>query len=286
MALFTRKDGRAGDAPITTLATSPDTVQDTTTGYKLTESDLTSLSGMLSTSYDQAFVALHASRQRQSSKRLQGKQVVFTFSCGDPTGVEQQIIKSFFTYDRPIQYVDSQRDIQDCELYVTAIDDSFYSGADSVQVTATMVDSDVMDKSSVEIKKGTVAAAGSGTLSASYTNDAPTAATIMVELGANTPMSWSGVSFTITATTADSKLGTGKIVAVVGNVTSSGIRFDSLDEFTYGYGTISNVGDAKYFSIPAGLTADVSVTVNNTAAHDISVKLIAVAQAPKGQYAF
>lgn len=286
MAIFTREDRREGDAALVALVTAPDAVPGNIQGYRLIDSDLTSLSGMLSTSYEQNMVALSAGKQRQASKRLQGKQVIFTFSSGDASGVEQQIIKQFFTYNRPISYIDTERDIDSVLLYVTSIDDSYYSSSDSIQITATMVDSDMMSKNVTEITKKDVAAGETSTLTANYKNAAPTDCQIRVELGASKLVSWEGTTFTLTAKTEGSLAGSGTITAVVGKVTSSGIRFSSLDEFEYGYGTITNLQTTKFFSIPAGGTTALTLTVKAPADSAVSAKLIAVAQAPKGELAF
>lgn len=280
MALFTRKDGRAGDAAITTLATPPDTVADG--GYTLASSDLTTISGLFSTTYDQKLTTIHAGRSRQGSKLLKSKQVVFTFSCGDSSGLEQQIIKQFFTYDRPIAYVDSQRGVETTELYVTSIDDSFFSGADSIQVTATMIDSDVMSSVSKTLVEESIAANTAFTSTAvQYKNDNAVEATILVELGAGKVADWNGTTFSIKSE-SNNVQSSGLIAASVGKVKSSGIRFDSLDEFVYGSGTITNPSNAQFFSVQPGATATITVTATPTVA--AKLKVAAATIAPKGQY--
>lgn len=280
MALFTRKDGRAGDAAITTLATPPDTAA--AAGYTLASSDLTSMSGLFSTTYDQKLTTLHAGRSRQGSKLLKSKQVVFTFSCGDSSGLEQQIIKQFFTYDRPIAYVDLQRGVTETELYVTAIDDAFFSGADSIQITATMIDSDIMSSVSKTLVEENLAANTAFTSTAiQYKNENSVEATILVELGAGKVADWTGTTFTIKSESSNVQ-SSGLIAASVGKVKSSGIRFDSLDEFVYGSGTIANPSNAQFFSVQPGATATITVSATPTVA--AKLKVTAATIAPKGQY--
>ena len=280
MAIFTRKDGRAGDAAITTLATPPDTAG--AGGYALASSDLTSISGLFSTTYDQKLTTIHAGRSRQGSKLLKSKQVVFTLSCGDPTGLEQQIIKQFFTYDRPIAYVDRQRGITSTELYVTAIDDGYFSGADSIQITATMIDSDLMSSVSKTLVEEDLAASTSFTSAAvQYKNENAVEATVVVELGAGKVADWTGTTFTIKSESS-SVQSAGLIAASVGKVKASGIRFDSLDEFVYGSGTITNPSNAQFFSVQPGATATITVSVTPTVA--AKLKVTAATIAPKGQY--
>lgn len=280
MALFTRKDGRAGDAAITTLATPPDAAG--AGGYTLQSSDLTSLSGLFSTTYDQKLTMIHAGRSRQGSKLLKSKQVVFTFSCGDSSGLEQQIIKAFFTYDRPIAYVDSQRGITTTELYVTSIDDAFFSGADSIQVTATMIDSDLMSSVSKTLVEEDLAASTAFTSTAvEYKNENSVEATILMELGAGKVADWTGTTFSIKSESSDLQ-SAGLIAASVGKIKSSGIRFDSLDEFVYGAGTITNTSSAQFFSIQPGATATITVTATPTVAAKLKVNAATIA--PRGQY--
>lgn len=280
MALFTRKDGRAGDAAITTLATPPDAAG--ANGYTLQSSDLTTISGLFSTTYDQKLTTIHAGRSRQGSKLLKSKQVVFTFSCGDSSGLEQQIIKQFFTYDRPIAYVDLQRGVTETDLYVTAIDDAFFSGADSIQITATMIDSDIMNSVSKTIIDEDLAADTAFTSTAvEYKNANAVEATILVELGAGKVADWTGTTFSIKSE-SDNVQSSGLIAASVGKVKSSGIRFDSLDEFVYGSGTIANPSNAQFFSVQPGATAAITVSATPTVA--AKLKVTAATIAPKGQY--
>ena len=280
MALFTRKDGRAGDATITTLATPPDTA--VADGYTLQSSDLTSVSGLFSTTYDQKLTTIHAGRSRQGSKLLKSKQVVFTFSCGDSSGLEQQIIKQFFTYDRPIAYVDGQRGVATTELYVTSIDDAFFSGADSIQVTATMIDSDLMSSVSKTLIEHDLAASMPFTSTAvQYKNENAVEATVLVELGAGKVADWTGTTFSIKSTSANVQ-SAGMIAATVGKIKASGVRFDSLDEFVYGSGTITNPSNAQFFSVQPGATATITVSVTPTVA--AKLKVVARTIAPLGQY--
>lgn len=280
MALFTRKDGRAGDAVITTLATPPDAAG--AGGYTLQSSDLTTISGLFSTTYDQKLTTIHAGRSRQGSKLLKSKQVVFTFSCGDSSGLEQQIIKQFFTYDRPIAYVDSQRGVTTTELYVTSIDDSFFSGADSIQVTATMIDSDIMSSVSKTLVEEDLAANTAFTSTAvQYTNSNAVEATVLIELGAGKVADWTGTTFSIKSDSSSIQ-STGLITATVGKVKSSGIRFDSLDEFVYGSGMIGNPSNAQFFSVQPGAAATITVSATPTVA--AKLKVTAATIAPKGQY--
>lgn len=280
MALFTRKDGRAGDAAITTLATPPDAAG--AGGYTLQSSDLTSLSGLFSTTYDQKLTMIHAGRSRQGSKLLKSKQVVFTFSCGDSSGVEQQIIKAFFTYDRPIAYVDMQRGVAETELYVTSIDDAFFSGADSIQVTATMIDSDIMSSVSKTLIEEDLAASTAFTsIAVQYTNDNAVEATVLIELGAGKVADWTGTTFSVKSESSDVQ-SAGLVAASVGKIKSSGIRFDSLDEFVYGSGTITNTSNAQFFSVQPGATATITVTATPTVA--AKLKVTAATIAPRGQY--
>lgn len=144
MAIFMRLDRRAGDSPIERLLTSPDSNGQENSGNQivLTDSDVTSVDGALSSSQEQNYAALSFGRTQLVKTGASPRQVVFTFSCGDVSGLEQDAIKRFFTWDRPIQVTDSQRNLI-ISIYIVSIDDSFFSGNDQIQITAQTVYNDI-----------------------------------------------------------------------------------------------------------------------------------------------
>lgn len=104
-----------------------------TTVLRLT--DLTSVKGGLSMQADLVSVPLYGDQRKTISTRPQAREIVFTFSSADSSGIEQNAIRDFFSTSRAIEYADSERGLEET-LCVQAIDDSFFDGSsNSIQIT-------------------------------------------------------------------------------------------------------------------------------------------------------
>ena len=102
--------------------------------------DLTGVKGGLSMQADLVSVPLYGEQRKTISSRPQAREVVFTFSSADSSGIEQNAIRDFFSTSRAIEYQDSERGLEET-LWVQAIDDSFFEGnGNSVQITCACMD--------------------------------------------------------------------------------------------------------------------------------------------------
>ena len=109
MAIFTRLGRKPGDSTMASLATMGQAGGDVT----LDRSDIVQVSGALSSSSELSFVSLADGSSKMVSRAPQARQLVITFACGDWSGVDQERIRSFFQWDRPIHYSDSERLIEE-----------------------------------------------------------------------------------------------------------------------------------------------------------------------------
>lgn len=109
-----------------------------TTVLQLT--DLTSVKGGLSMQADLVSVPLYGEQRKTISSRPQAREIVFTFSSADSSGIEQNAIRDFFSTTRAIEYTDTERGLEE-KLWVQAIDDAFFEGnGNSIQITCACSD--------------------------------------------------------------------------------------------------------------------------------------------------
>lgn len=167
-----------------------------TTVLKLT--DVTSVKGALSMQADLVSVPLYGEQRKTISSRPQARELVLTFSSADSSGIEQNAIRDFFSTARAIEYVDSERGLEET-LWVQAIDDSFFEGkGNSLQVTCSCSDDTRLTRQRKLLTSGKLTASTTR-IQADAVNDFPAGVPAVCELTLSSPTGAAGgVSSTAT----------------------------------------------------------------------------------------
>lgn len=139
-----------------------------TTVLKLT--DLTSVKGGLSMQADLVSVPLYGDQRKTISSRPQARELVLTFSSADSSGIEQNAIRDFFSTTRAIEYTDSERGLEET-LWVQAIDDAFFDGGNSLQITCTCRDDTRLTRTRQTLKAGKLTADAEQKIAVHFTNE-------------------------------------------------------------------------------------------------------------------
>lgn len=263
MAIFTRLGRIPGDSTMTSLATMGQAGSD----VALERSDIVQVSGALSYSSELSFVSLADGSSRMVSRSPQARQLVITFACGDYTGMDQEKIRSFFQWDRPIHYSDSERRIEE-DLVVISVDDRVFQGADSIQITCQTAFPATQDSKTISLGSGT---GTSISLTKQTPGTLPVEGEVVVTLMKSSSSPWTG-------TVRITKGGSGFSVALEGQAFEE--RLSSISEILYGAGHI--VLDASsptsFWSVAPSEKASVSITATGLPANTAwSVDLVATA---------
>lgn len=266
MAIFTRLSRRPGDSTMASLATMGQAGGDVT----LDRSDIVQVSGALSSSSEVSFVSLADGSSKMISRSPQARQLVITFACGDYTGADQEKIRSFFQWDRPIHYSDSERRIEE-DLVVISIDDRIFQGADSIQITCQTAFPATQDSKTISLGSGT---GSSISLTKQTPGAIPVEGEVVVTLTKTSSAPWTG-------TVRITKGGSGFSVALEGQAFEE--RISSISEILYGEGRI--VLDASsptsFWGIAPSEKASVSITATGLPA-DTTWTVDLIATADKG----
>lgn len=290
MATFTRENVTSGSWQYRVLATAGSSVPSTVPANRvlnLSETDVTKAAGLWSTTYSQIFTVGHASRRKMASKLSQPRSVVFTITSGDTTGAEARMAKRFFTWDGPITYRDAERTINPVSFYVTAIDDSFYSGSVTLTITGTTVFSDETIEDTAVLLEDTAITSTYTFTKTGFKNTLHTDATLRAYLKAKTqsaPVDWKGFSVKLSASSSTPSSADGSVTISAATQGDPSLGFigyaftaDSIDECIEGSGVVIPESDTRFFSIPSGGTSTLNVVVTapeNAAAVTLGVKLV------------
>lgn len=292
MAVFIRQDAKAGDSALRTLATGEDVyaVADAATVVKIKDGDLVGMSGIYSSESSSRFLATSRSRRSQTARTSSPRQLVFKFATGDHTGYEQAALKSFFTYDRRIAFYDRRAKISEITFFVVSIDDDFFSGVDTIAITAQAEYDDLMNKKEAELFKAENQSSFPA-ISVAYTNESSIDASIRLHIetadGSVAPIARS--SITMKSDSAVS-YASGQITAATGDYTGtsfteSAFVLDSTDEIVSGHGFIDPMNRNRFFTIPPSTSTTITVTASAMPISGGKIRLTAFQTAPRGMYA-
>ena len=263
MAIFTRLGRTPGDSTTASLATMGQSGGD----VMLDRSDIVQVSGALSSSSELSFVSLADGSSKMVSRAPQARQLVITFACGDYTGLDQERIRSFFQWDRPIHYSDSERRIEE-DLVVISVDDRVFQGADSIQITCQTAFPATQDSKTINLGSGT---GSSISLTKQTPGTLPVDGEVVVTLMKPSSSPWTG---TIKIMKGDS----GFSVALEGQAFEE--RISSISEILYGEGHIvlDAASPTSFWGVAPSEKASVSITATGLPANTAwSVDLIATA---------
>lgn len=293
MAVFLRQEALFGDNAYRTMLCGSDSTSTSYTGsvIRINKSDIVKISGVYTAGHDSKFVPTSRGRRVQATKTSTARNIVLNFLCGDPTGFEQSAIKAFFTYDRKITYMDSERSIPSMTLYVVSIDDGFYAdGDDSISITCTAEYDDF--SSSREVTLYAYEGTTWPNISYDFTNPLAIPASVRLTIGTtdNSTASFNSSKITMNSSSDESEA-SGTITYTLGNTDGAYVGnivvMDSIDEVVKGKGYIDPSSTQKFFSVPYGVETTITVPAPSVFPLGQTTRIILSAfyTAPQGMYA-
>ena len=295
MGVFIRQNAIAGDSVYRTLQCGAD-VTTATAGdniIRLSQSDVTDIAGLYSTAFTTKTPMGAMGRRTIASRTSNVRQIVFTFACGDTQGYEEALIRNFFTYDRAITYVDSERKVPQMKIYTTSIDDSSFSDGSVLIKIGAMAEYDLPTQER-SVVLTTSSTSGSLSITNDFTNELAAPCSIQLQIVATKGGAWNNAKFILNSSPVTfSAEATGQVeyqlgtLGVSGSYSSSSITMDSVAEFVVGDGIILPSGTKRFFTIPAGVHSTITAKSDGSPyprSESVTYNLIAYYSAPRGMY--